>query len=65
MNIVSNKHNKHYQKHPTTISKEILNNRTEHKPSNFKNKLNYCKHKNNCNFTNICNSNCHIECRHC
>ena len=94
MNIVSNKHNKHYQKHltllnrediekllklgfkfyqiadniqkhPTTISKEILNNRTEHKPSNFNNKSNYCKHKNNCNFTNICNSNCHIECRRC
>lgn len=53
------------QKHPTTISKEILNNRTEHKPSNFNNKSNYCKHKNNCNFTNICNSNCHVECRHC
>ena len=53
------------QKHPTTISKEILNNRTEHKPSNFNNKSNYCKHKNNCNFTNICNSNCHIECRRC
>lgn len=94
MNIVGNKHNKHYQKHltllnrediekllklgfkfyqiadniqkhPTTISKEILNNRTEHKPSNFNNKSNYCKHKNNCNFTNICNSNCHIECRRC
>ena len=94
VNILSNKHNKHYQKHltllnrediekllklgfkfyqiadniqkhPTTISKEILNNRTEHKPSNFNNKSNYCKHKNNCNFTNICNSNCHTECRRC
>lgn len=91
---MSNKHNKHYQKHltllnrediekllklgfkfyqiadniqkhPTTISKEILNNRTEHKPSNFNNKSNYCKYKNNCNFTNICNSNCHTECRRC
>lgn len=94
MNIVSNKHNKHYQKHltilnrediekllkldfkfyqiadniqkhPTTISKEILNNRIEHKPSNFNNKSNYCKHKNNCKLTNICNSNCHTECKHC
>ena len=94
MNIVSNKHNKHYQKHltllnrediekllklgfkfyqiadniqkhPTTISKEILNNRVEHKPSNFNNKSNYCKYKNNCELTNICNSNCHSECRHC
>ena len=91
---MSNKHNKHYQKHltllnrediekllklgfkfyqiadniqkhPTTISKEILNNRVEHKPSNFNNKSNYCKYKNNCELTNICNSNCHSECRHC
>lgn len=53
------------QKHPTTISKEILNNRTEHKPSNFNNKTNYCKHKNNCTLRNICNSNCHAECRRC
>lgn len=53
------------QKHPTTISKEILNNRTEHKPSNFNNRTNYCKHKNNCTLRNICNSNCHAECRHC
>jgi IS30 family transposase len=53
------------QKHPTTISKEILNNRTQHKPSNFNNKTNYCKHKSNCILKNICNSNCHTECRHC
>lgn len=53
------------QKHPTTISKEILNNRTEHKPSNFNNKTNYCRHKDNCTLQNICNSNCHTECRHC
>lgn len=53
------------QKHPTTISKEILNNRTEHKPSNFNNKTNYCKHKDNCTLQNICNSNCHTECRRC
>ena len=36
------------QKHPTTISKEILNNRTEHHPSNYNNKSNYCKYKNTC-----------------
>lgn len=53
------------QKHPTTISKEILNNRTEHQPSNFNNKSNYCKHKNTCSLTNICNANCHIQCRRC
>ena len=53
------------QKHPTTISKEILNNRTEHKPSLFNNKYNYCKHKSTCSLKNICNSNCHSECRHC
>ena len=53
------------QKHPTTISKEILNNRTEHKPSNFNNKSNFCKHRTTCSLTNICNSNCHSECRCC
>ena len=53
------------QKHPTTISKEILNNRTEHRPSNFNNKTNHCKYKNSCTLLNICNSNCHTECRHC
>ena len=53
------------QKHPTTISKEILNNRTEHTPSNFNNKTNHCKYKNICTLQNICNSNCHAECRHC
>lgn len=53
------------QKHPTTISKEVLNNRIEHKPSNFNNKTNFCKHKSKCNFKNICNSNCHSECKTC
>lgn len=53
------------QKHPTTISKEILNNRTQHKPSNFNNKLNFCRHKDKCSLQNICNSNCHTECRRC
>lgn len=36
------------QKHPTTISKEILNNRIEHKPSCFNNNTNFCKHKTSC-----------------
>ena len=53
------------QKHPTTISKEILNNRTKHTPSNFNNKSNYCKYKNTCTLKNICNSNCIAECRRC
>lgn len=53
------------QKHPTTISKEILNNRTEHRPSNFNNKNNHCKYKNTCTLQNVCSSNCHTECRHC
>lgn len=53
------------QKHPTTISKEIINNRTQHKPSNFNNKSNFCKHKDKCSLKNICNSNCHTECRRC
>ena len=94
VDIMSNKHNKHYQKHltllnrediekllkldfkfyqiadniqkhPTTISKEILNNRIEHKPSNFNNRNNYCKNKNSCTIKNLCNSNCHSECRRC
>ena len=55
----------HIQKHPTTISKEILNNRIEHKPSNFNNKTNFCKHKSKCDFKNICNSNCHSVCKTC
>ena len=53
------------QKHPTTISKEVLNNRTEHHPSNFNNKSNYCKFKSSCTLKNICNSNCHSECKNC
>lgn len=53
------------QKHPTTISKEIINNRTQHKPSNFNNKSNFCKHKDKCSLKNVCNSNCHTECRRC
>jgi IS30 family transposase len=53
------------QKHPTTISKEVINNRIQHKPSNFNNQSNYCKHKATCSLKNICNSNCHTECRRC
>lgn len=53
------------QKHKTTISKEIKRYRTEHKPSNFNNKSNFCKNKNNCTIRNLCNSNCHAECKHC
>ena len=94
MNIVNNKHNRHYQKHltllnrediekllkagfkfyqiaeniqkdPTTISKEVKKYRTEHFPSNFNNRNNYCKNKNSCTIKNLCNSNCHSECRRC
>lgn len=53
------------QKDPTTISKEIRKYRTEHTPSNFNNKSNFCKHKYKCSLKNICNSNCHSECRRC
>ncbi len=53
------------QKHPTTISKEIQRYKSEHKPSNFNNNTNFCKHKANCNLKNLCSSNCHSECRHC
>ena len=91
---MSNKHNKHYQKHltllnrediekllkagfkfyqiadniqkdPTTISKEVKKYRTEHSPSNFNNRNNHCKNKNSCTIKNLCNSNCHSECRRC
>ena len=55
----------HIQKDPTTISKEIKKYRTEHKPSNFNNKSNFCKHKDKCSLRNICNSNCHSACRFC
>ena len=53
------------QKDPTTISKEIRRYRVEHKPSNFNNKTNFCKHKDKCKLKNICISNCHSECRRC
>ncbi len=53
------------QKDPTTISKEIRKYRTERTPSNFNNKSNFCKYKDKCNLKNICNSNCHSECRRC
>lgn len=53
------------QKDSTTISKEIRKYRTKHMPSNFNNKTNFCKHKSKCTLKNICNSNCHSECRHC
>lgn len=56
---------KNIQKDPTTISKEIRKYKTEHYPSNFNNKNNYCKNKNSCTIKNLCNSNCHSECRHC
>ena len=94
VNTLSNKGNKHYQKHltllnrediekllkagfkfyqiaeniqkdPTTISKEVKKYRTEHFPSNFNNRNNYCKNKNSCTIKNLCNSNCHSECRRC
>lgn len=55
----------HIQKDPTTISKEVKKNRTEHFPSNFNNKSNYCIHRSSCNITNLCNSNCHTQCRRC
>lgn len=53
------------QKDATTISKEIKRYKTEHKPSNFNNKTNFCKHRNSCNIKNLCSANCHSECRHC
>ena len=91
---MTNKHNKHYQKHltllnrediekllkagfkfyqiadniqkdPTTISKEVKKYRTEHFPSTFNNRNNYCKNKNSCTIKNLCSSNCHSECRGC
>lgn len=53
------------QKHKTTVAKEVKKYRTEHKPSNFNNKVNYCKHKFSCNLKNLCIANCHTECKHC
>ena len=53
------------QKHKTTISKEVLRNRIEHRPSNFNNKTNFCKHRYTCTLKNICSSNCHTLCNNC
>ncbi len=41
------------QKHKTTISKEVKKYRTEHKPSNYNNKTNYCKHKSLCDINTL------------
>ena len=53
------------QKDATTISKEVKRYRLEHHPSNFNNKNNFCKSKDSCKIQNLCNSNCHTECRRC
>lgn len=53
------------QKDATTISKEVKRYRIEHQPSNFNNQNNFCKYKDSCKIQNICNSNCHTECRRC
>ena len=45
------------QKDPTTVSKEVKKYRTEHFPSNFNNKNNYCKNKRFCTIKDLCNSN--------
>ena len=53
------------QKDATTISKEVKRYRLEHHPSNFNNKNNFCKFKDSCKLKNLCNANCHTECRRC
>ena len=53
------------QKDSTTISKEIKRYRMLHYPSNFNNNNNFCKYKSTCTLINVCNSNCHTECRRC
>lgn len=53
------------RKHPTCISKEILNNRIQHIPPDFNNRTNHCKNKRTCLIKNICNSNCHAKCSSC
>ena len=53
------------RKDKTTIAKEIKKNRTEHKPSNFNNRFNFCKNKRTCTLKNLCTANCHSLCSTC
>lgn len=53
------------QKEPSTISKEIKKYRTERQPSLFNGYRNFCVNKKSCTLKNLCNSNCHSECRSC
>ena len=52
-------------KHKTTISKEVKNNSTILKKSNFNHGFNNCKIKRDCIYTNICNIGCSKKCSNC
>lgn len=52
-------------KHKTTISNEVKTKFTIVNSSNFNNSNNYCKIKQNCIHTNLCNSYCENKCKFC
>lgn len=49
----------------STISKEIRKNLSESKPSVFSKPKNICTKVRECSITNLCNANCHSECKNC
>ena len=53
------------KKHPTTISKEIQNNKIKKMPSNFNSNFNFCIKRKNCTIKNLCLKKCHINCSSC
>lgn len=53
------------QKDRRTISKEIQKHRIRKEPSSFNNRFNFCSNRRNCHLKNICEKNCHTECRNC
>ena len=53
------------KKDASGISKEIRLHRIERKPSKNSYSNNHCKKYKTCHLQNMCNSNCHKECRQC
>ena len=53
------------KKDASGISKEIRLHRIERKPSKISYSNNHCKKYKTCHLQNMCNSNCHKECRQC
>lgn len=53
------------KKHPTTISKEIRNNKIRKMPSTFNYGFNFCAKRKDCTIQNLCVKKCHVSCSSC